>query len=127
MALRKKDLRQVMTNTVILVIGDVKTWLEQGRPLPEDDILVFIDYNMFSAETLLIHRPGMVLSPLTSRGFDALDIAARLQTFRFKGAYRVLAPKLPDQAMIRNELAHLAPDVDCELIELNHTPELRLV
>ncbi|MBI1492127.1 hypothetical protein [Halocynthiibacter styelae] len=116
-----------MTNTVILVIGDVNNWLARGHSLPQDKSLVFVDYAAFSAETLLMHRPDMILSPLTSVGFDALDLADRLQTFRYCGAFRVLAPKLPDQAMVTRELCYRAPDVDCELVELNRAPELRVV
>lgn len=116
-----------MTNSVILVIGDVENWLARGRSLPKDDALVFVDYYSFSAESLLKNRPSMVLTPLTSQGFDALDIAERLQTFRFNGAFRVLAPKLPDPAMVTRELRYRAPDVDCEIVELSRAPELRLV
>jgi len=116
-----------MTNTVILVIGYVNNWLAIGRSCRQDESLVFVDYASFSAEALLQHRPGMVLSPLTSVGFDALDVAERLQTFRYCGAFRVLSPKLPDQAMVARELRYRAPDVDCELVELNRAPELRVV
>ncbi len=116
-----------MTNTVILVVGDVNNWLARGRTLPQDDSLEFVDFAAFSAATLLKYRPEMILSPLTSPGFDALDVAERLQAFRYCGAFRVLAPKLPDQAMVARELRYRAPDVDCELVELNRAPELRVV
>ncbi|WP_039019697.1 hypothetical protein [Halocynthiibacter namhaensis] len=116
-----------MANTVILVIGNVESWLSSGRSLPQDEALVFIDFHAFSAEALLKHRPTMILTPLTSLDFDALDIAERLQAFRFAGAFRILAPKLPNPEMIAREINYKAPNVDSEIIELSRLPEFKLV
>jgi len=63
--------------------------------------------------------PAPEPAPLTARNFDALDVVAKLQVFNFTGSFRVLTPRLPDMAMVRRELLSLAPDVDCELVQID--------
>lgn len=49
--------------------------------------------------------PGAVAAPLFGEGFDAVDLAARLQRLGYRGALWVVTPALPSPAMVRREIA----------------------
>ena len=59
--------------------------------------------------------PEIVLSPLFGEGFDALDLALRLQELDYDGRYRAVAERLPDPGLIRREIRSAAPRVDFDL------------
>ena len=115
------------TRELILVVGNVRTWIEQGRELPQDSGFRYLDYADMDAEALSDAAPSIVLSPLVANGFDALDVAARLYTLGFTGRYRVLSPKLPHPDMVLTELRAQAPGIDCELYQVTNPLKLRVV
>lgn len=120
----KRDLNdlfsQHMAETVgqMLIIGDLERWQAEGRVIPELDGFAFIDIADLTAENISGATSGIVLSPLVGDGFDAVDVATRLVALGFQGRYRVIAPSLPDAALIREELHRMAPDLDFDLLPI---------
>lgn len=115
------------TLELILVVGNVRTWIAQGRDLPQESGFRYLDYAEMDAAALADAAPGIVLSPLVANGFDALDVAARLYTLGFTGRFRVLCPKLPHPDMVLNELRAQAPGIDCDLYQVTNPLKLRVI
>ncbi|EAR51008.1 hypothetical protein OG2516_03368 [Oceanicola granulosus HTCC2516] len=62
-------------------------------------------------------EPDIIVSPLVGPGFDALEIARRLQECGFTGCYRAIADKLPHADLVRREVRAAAPDVEFDLVD----------
>ncbi len=71
--------------------------------------------------------PDLVLSPLISPGFDALDLLAALRDRRFAGRFLMLAPAVPDIPLIRAEMLAQAGGVDLDVISLGASSTLHEV
>ncbi|MBN2907216.1 MAG: hypothetical protein JXJ18_10955 [Rhodobacteraceae bacterium] len=57
-----------------------------------------------------------VVSPLVTEQFDAMDLANELSLGGYRGRYLVVTPALPDPALVRREIAQLAPGLSVQLI-----------
>ncbi|WP_439155886.1 hypothetical protein [Yoonia sp.] len=100
----------------MLIVGDLERWQSDGRIIPDLDGFAFVDIADLTAENINGATSGIVVSPLVADGFDAVDVADRLVSLGFQGRYRVIAPSLPDAALIRDELQRMAPDLDFDLL-----------
>jgi len=81
--------------------------------------IAFADLNATRLESAMI-----VLSPVVGIGFDAVDVAIRLQSADFRGRYVAFAPTLVDDTMIRTEVKNVAPDLNFDVIETGRGPRL---
>ena len=63
--------------------------------------------------------PRLILTPLLSSGFDALDFAQKLQQLGFKGRYRALVSHLPHETVIVREVNAAAPAINFGVTELS--------
>ncbi|MEM9797013.1 MAG: hypothetical protein AAF919_11010 [Pseudomonadota bacterium] len=64
-----------------------------------------------------------LLSPVVGVGFDAIDVATRLNKSGFDGRY-VAFGDLPDENVVRREVENVAPELVFELIPLGAGPHL---
>ncbi|MEX3015287.1 hypothetical protein [Gymnodinialimonas hymeniacidonis] len=71
--------------------------------------------------------PDLVLSPLISPGFDAIDLLRILQKRRFAGRYLMLASAMPDIPLIRAEMMAQAGCIDLDVIALGASSTLHTV
>lgn len=71
--------------------------------------------------------PDLIICPLTATGFDAMDLLARLRDAGFRGRFLVLAPHMPDIALIRAEMLSSAGDVNVDIIALDGESVLHLL
>ena len=112
-------IRQVVTLPVMLVVDDNRNLHRPARH--SDDIfgLHWTDYDGCDAQILLKTQPDVVLSPLFGAQFDAMDLASRLQTVGYRGRYRALAKSLPKPAIVRREVAAVAPDIDFDIFVMD--------
>lgn len=60
--------------------------------------------------------PDVVIAPLFGRGFDIVDIAARLAECGFAGRLYALSPPLPRPEAVRAEVAEQAPGMTFGLV-----------
>ncbi len=79
-------------------------------------LLVHCRWAHLSAGLLEQVRPAAVAAPLFGPGFDAVELAARLQALGYRGGLWVLVPVLPDPAMVRREIAAAGAGLTVELL-----------
>ncbi len=103
----------------ILVVGDVRQWLSDGRHLPRVSRLDYISLDDLDQACLDRTNPDVVLCPLVAKGFDALDVALRLQELKFDGRMRAICPPLPDPQVVLREVHILCPELDFNLLEID--------
>ncbi|MEM7490032.1 MAG: hypothetical protein AAF390_13010, partial [Pseudomonadota bacterium] len=61
----------------------------------------------------------VVLSPLITLEFDAVEMAAHLDELDFHGRYYAYGGAVPNADLIRQEVAAVAPDISFEIITIN--------
>lgn len=106
----------------MLVIGDIARWKTLGLLQDEMEACRFLDLAELCACKISQFNPALVLSPLVADGFDAFDVAEKLQAADFTGRYRVVANALPDADLIRREIRSVAPALDFDLLVLPDLP-----
>jgi hypothetical protein len=63
-------------------------------------------------------KPDIILSPLVSEDFDAVDVAGVLSALAYDGPYRAVTDTLPDPEIIRKKVRNHAPYLDFDLVVL---------
>lgn len=63
--------------------------------------------------------PDLVLSPLLTPEFDALDLARMLTQTGYRGRYLALVDRLPSANLIRREVAAQSPSINFDVIVLD--------
>lgn len=71
--------------------------------------------------------PDLILSPMVSCGFDAMDLLSLLREAGYRGRYLVLAPAMPDIELVRAEIMAQSGEVNVDIIALDGTTALHLV
>lgn len=102
----------------ILVIGDVTRWQSCGRLRDAPEGYEFIDIAQLDPQKIRQYDAALIVTPLISDGFDAVDVAEKLASVRFKGMFRVLTNHLPDVDIIRDDIQDVAPCIDFDLLVL---------
>ena len=101
-----------------LIIGDLGRWRDEGRDVVSFGEFEFVAPADLTAELLERTNPSIILSPLVADSFDVIDIAARLAELGFDGRYRALSAQTSDTKVIVAEVAHVAPDLDFDILEI---------
>lgn len=68
--------------------------------------------------------PGLILSPLVTPVFDAVDLARHLRQRGFQGRYLALVDKLPSANLIRREVEAQAPGLNFDVVVLDGSSPL---
>lgn len=68
--------------------------------------------------------PVLVLSPLLTPVFDAIDIARYLSQLGYRGRYLALVDKLPSANLIRREVEAQSPDLNFDVVVLDGSSPL---
>lgn len=63
--------------------------------------------------------PDLVLSPLLTPEFDALDLARLLAQCGYRGRYLALVDRLPSANLVRREVAAGSPGINFDVIVLD--------
>lgn len=106
----------------ILIVGDVTGWQREGRLPRMAAGLHFADLSDLTPGFLRRLAPQLVISALIATEFDALDVVAHLVAADFVGRYRCVADGMPDFALIRQEIALIAPDLDFGILTAGDLP-----
>ncbi len=59
---------------------------------------------------------SVVVTPLTTDAFDALDVAQHLASIGYYGQLQILSPELPKPLLVRREIEAVAKSVEVELV-----------
>lgn len=103
---------------VLLVIGNIASWVAQGLTLPRGDGIHFHTFADLTPEIFWQIDPDVVLSGLINHGFDAVDVAQTLGLFGFTGRYRVVTDQIPKPRIVLGDIRTAAPSIDFDLINL---------
>ena len=103
---------------LILVVGEVGRWQRQGLPLPRMTGFSFAGYDDLARALGRPEVPDVIMGPLVSHSFDALDLARRLVELQYRGRFRVVSGPVPRPQSILAELRAAAPGLDIELFLL---------
>jgi hypothetical protein len=68
--------------------------------------------------------PALVLSPLLTPAFDALDLARLLTQCGYRGRYLALVDRLPSANLIRREVEAQSPSLNFDVIVLDGSTPL---
>ncbi len=68
--------------------------------------------------------PALVLSPLLTPVFDAIDLARYLSQRGFRGRYLALVDRLPSANLIRREVQAQSPDLNFDVVVLDGSSPL---
>jgi len=68
--------------------------------------------------------PALVLSPLLTPAFDALDLARVLSQHGYRGRYLALVDRLPSANLIRREVAAQSPNLNFDVIVMDGSSPL---
>jgi hypothetical protein len=68
--------------------------------------------------------PALVLSPLLTPVFDAIDLARYLSQRGFRGRYLALVDRLPSANLIRREVEAQSPDLNFDVVVLDGSSPL---
>lgn len=101
-----------------LIIGDLLRWAAEGRDIAGTEDIVYAALEEVTRTMLEEHEPEIVLSPLVADSFDACDVAAVLAEAGYTGRYRAVAHPATNKAVIMSEIAHIAPELDFDIIEI---------
>jgi hypothetical protein len=104
--------------TVTLVIGEIARWQSHGKSTPRIPGFTFVEIDHLTYALLQQIQPQVILSPLVTDGFDAVDVAMKLQAFGYLGRYRVVTEDLPNMRMVICEIQSSAPRLDIDLFVL---------
>jgi hypothetical protein len=103
------------TPSTVLIIGRIGAEAAQMLP-PESAPVVVGTLGRLTASLVDRVAPEMVILPLMADGQDAVQVIARLEELCYAGQVLVLAPPLPDPAMVERELRVAAPGLRLQLV-----------
>ena len=107
--------------SMILVIGNLRSWEREGRAVPVLEGFRFVSLDNLDHEHVTDPVPDVILSALMGENFDAVDVARRLAELGFTGRYRALSNVIPNADSIRDEIREVAPDLEFDLFLLRPT------
>lgn len=104
---------------MILVVGYPGGWTALRRNVAEE-ALRFVTFAELTPRLLHDLAPSLLISPLMGEGFDAVDVAHRLEAAAFKGRFRVLSPPIPEPEAVQAEIQEAAGRIAVDLMILSH-------
>lgn len=98
---------------IVLVVRDVTVPEDGTAPVAGVSFCRFAEV----AERITTQgAPALVISALSGKGFDAVDLARVLNARRFSGVYYAVTPPLPAPDVIKSEIARVAPGLMFDLL-----------
>lgn len=82
-----------------------------------------VPFARLDAALLASVLPDRVLTGLVAEGFDAMDVAERLQALGYGGELWVVCPPLPDLPLVRRELTAAFPALSVRFIAETELPD----
>lgn len=104
---------------MILVVGYPGDWTALRRNMA-GEALQFVGFDELTPRLLRDLSPSLLIAPLMGDGFDAVDVAHRLEAAAFEGRFRVLTPPIPQPGAVQAEIQEAAGRVDVDLMILGH-------
>lgn len=100
---------------IVLVVRDVTALGDDDLIAPLAGVVV-CGFKQVMALIEAQGPPALVISALSGKGFDAVDLARLLNTIGFAGVYYAVTDPLPVPDVIKSEIARIAPDLLFDLL-----------
>lgn len=122
--LRSKVLRPAQFNTqtnvsrpvLCIDLAPAQTELVRRHMGEPDAPLQPLHFGALGDDSLMKYRPELVVTPLFSERFDAVDVAEALAFAGYYGELWAVGPELPNPRLIERELRDVAQNILCRLI-----------
>lgn len=106
----------------VLVVGDIARWKTLGRLQGDLTDYAYVELRDLHDQNIRQIAPDLVLSPLMTADFDAIDVAERLRAADYAGRYCAVANDVPNADLIRREVKSIAPKLAFDLLILPPKP-----
>ncbi len=118
--------RSAQSRTVLAVALDPQSLdLLPPNVLEPHSYIARVDYDELDSMSFSgPQAPALVLSPLLTPVFDAIDLARYLSQRGFRGRYLALVERLPSAKLIRREVEAQSPDLNFDVIVLDGSSPL---
>lgn len=103
---------------IILVVGGLDAWTSSGQTIPKADGFHFLEMTDVTWDALAVIQPDVVLCPLMSGRFDAIELAEQLSELGFTGRLRALVTDLPNPQAVSREIRDACPRIDFDILVL---------
>ncbi len=80
--------------------------------------LPFDHVRRMSRETFASLGTKLVLTPLLTSEFDAMELATILESLGYRGAYRAVINNIPNATMVQREILSHYPGMDFDVVEI---------
>jgi hypothetical protein len=102
----------------IFLVDRVHTDHQQDmlQQIPDATFLAFDELDQKRLEEL---RPKTVVAPLVRPGFDAVEVAQRLDRAGYGGLLIVVAEDCPNPELVVSEIRQFHPQLRCAMIQLD--------
>ncbi|MEO1640150.1 MAG: hypothetical protein AAFU41_13000 [Pseudomonadota bacterium] len=105
-----------------IIVGSLASWDAAGRSTQIDGF-TFVNLSDLTAALLEKLAPALIMAPLVTEEFDAIDVATALAALGYKGRFRAIADDLPNVEMIRRDVRSSVPDIDFDVLALPPTTQ----
>ncbi len=102
-----------------LAIGARQLRLSEEAAPSGGTLCVHLEFDELRDSALAIHDPQLIFSPVVAKGFDCIDVAARLSELNFAGAYRALTHRLPNPDIVKREVRAVFPELDFDVLTIS--------
>jgi hypothetical protein len=99
----------------VLAIGRTSRPVEELGTMGRPAQISLLEYHEFLIQSEA-PQADIVLSPMVGDTFDCLDVAVHLHASGFRGRLHVMAPALPDPAILRREVASICPGIEVDVV-----------
>ncbi len=102
-----------------LAIGARQLQLSEEGTHSDGMLCVHLEFDELRDAVLAIHDPQLIFSPVVAKGFDCIDVAARLSELAYAGAYRAIAHRLPNPDIVKREVRAVFPGLDFDVLTIS--------
>ncbi|WP_372604007.1 hypothetical protein [Actibacterium sp.] len=103
------------TEPLVLAVGVSKEEMFQYSGGLTDSQIEFLPFMLIHAALARAPWAELIVTPLVSDYFDAMDMATELALAGYRGTYAVILPRLPRPEIVRRELNAICPGLRIEL------------
>lgn len=112
----KNGIHDSPDKVIVLIVGNVTGGEKSASVRPRLAGVAYVEFDALPGFFARNGMPALILSPLSARKFDAVDLARALQDTGFPGVYYAVAPPVPAPMVVKQEVRRAAPDILFDLL-----------
>lgn len=108
--------RIASAHDIILVVGNIAKWQAELWHIPTEPALRYASFEKLDSDLLAWVEPSIIVVPLITEQFDALDVLERLSELNYQGKFLAVSKPLPSVSMVQEEFIRRAPEIDAGVV-----------